>query len=212
MLFPLHLQSFVVNNQSVSLYVPEQAAAKAAYNNGAIAFPYWSKVWPAAIALSEFITRHAHLLQNKKVLEIGAGLGLPSIVAARYAASVLCTDGAVEAVATAQQSADHHHLQNFSTAVLDWQCLPDDVQADVLLLSDVNYEPSAFALLLNMIEHFLQAGTLIIISTPQRLMAKPFIEQLLRYSTMHEQTEVTQNGETVTLTIQLLQRHCEEKT
>ena len=65
-----------------------------------IAFPYWSKVWPSAEALALFILQHPEYIAGKMVVELGAGLGLPSLVAAQMAASVLCTDYEPEAVAT----------------------------------------------------------------------------------------------------------------
>lgn len=48
-------------------------------------FPYWSKCWPSAIALSNFIAKNQALIQDKQVLELATGLGLPSLVAARFA-------------------------------------------------------------------------------------------------------------------------------
>src|SRR5688572_33367426 len=50
-------------------------------------FPYTtlfrSQVWPSAIALSEFIVSNQQLVHNKNILELGAGLGLPSLVASK---------------------------------------------------------------------------------------------------------------------------------
>ena len=56
--------------------------------------------------------------------------------------------------------------------------MPDDFSADVLLLSDVNYDPVAFDSLYLMMEKLIQNNTTIILATPQRLMAKPFIEKI----------------------------------
>ncbi|RYY65449.1 MAG: hypothetical protein EOO13_17190, partial [Chitinophagaceae bacterium] len=55
-------------------------------------FPYWAKLWPASIGLCHYLEANKYLLQNKTVLELAAGLGLPSLLAARYAASVICSD------------------------------------------------------------------------------------------------------------------------
>ncbi len=123
--FPLRLRSYRIGEEDIHLFVPDAQTVKEAYHQSKIAFPYWSKVWPAAIALSEFIVQQPHLVQNKIVLEAGAGLGLPSLVAARFASNVLCTDASAEAVQIAAQSAAHHRLQNFSSVVLNWNCLPD---------------------------------------------------------------------------------------
>lgn len=200
------LQTVVIGQQSITLYLPDVAAVQAAYRRGSIPFPYWSKVWPAAIALSEFIIRHPYYVQNKKVLEAGAGLGLPSLVAARYASQVLCTDGAVEATSFAQRSAEHQHLKNFETSVMDWRHLPVHLSADVLLLSDINYDPASFEAVYKLITIFLAKGATLLLSTPQRLMAKEFIASLLADCKRQEELRVVQDGKEVVVTILVLKK------
>ena len=38
-------------------------------------FPFWAKLWPSSIALLDVLEAHPHLIQNKHVLELGAGIG-----------------------------------------------------------------------------------------------------------------------------------------
>ena len=205
MAFPVALQIITIGENGIELFLPDEEAVKQAYHQRKISLPYWSKLWPSAIALSEFIVQHPHYIQKKKLVEMGAGLGLPSIVAARHAANVLCTDYVADAVGLAQQSAAHNGLTNFETAVIDWHQLPGKIEADVLLLSDVNYEPASFSLLLKMINGFLQKGTTIILSTPQRLMAKDFVQPLLDVSIVVENRAIESEGKTVLITILVLQ-------
>jgi len=152
-------------------------------------FPHWTKIWPAALALADFIQQHPELVQHQKVLELAAGLGLPAFVAARYASSVCCSDYQEEAVSTMAKTAQHLQLCNVTCQVLDWNHLPGNLTADVLLLSDVNYDPDQFARLYQVMQRFLQQGTVILLATPQRLMAKPFIEKLLPFC--RQQYEMT---------------------
>ncbi|RYF84666.1 MAG: methyltransferase domain-containing protein [Chitinophagaceae bacterium] len=203
MVFRLSLQTFLLGNKSLSLFVPGETEVKQAYESGKLDSPFWTQVWPSAQALALFLLDHPELIQNKKVLELGAGLGLPSLVAAQTATSVLCTDYIKEAVDVAQKSADYHSLENFSTAVLDWQRLPTDLDVDVVLLSDVNYEPDAFSVLVKMIRHFLQKKVTIVLATPQRLMAKPFVESLLSFRVRQEERTVLSdtNEHSVTLLV-----------
>ncbi len=206
MLFPTTLQKLTIQGQCIELVVPDGNAVKEAYQEGLIPFPYWSRVWPAAKALAAFLLHNNHYTAGKNVMELGAGLGLPSIVAARNAVSVLCSDYVLEAVEIAKQSATHHQLQNFRAEVLNWQELPSDLEADVLLLSDINYEPSAFAFQLEMIKSFLQNGTVVLLSTPQRLMAKDFVAPLLEYCTWQEELAVVHEEKEVTTTVLVLKQ------
>ena len=57
------------------------------------AIPYYAILWPAAHGLANYLWRHrAELRGGTRVIELGCGLGLPSILAARLGARVLATD------------------------------------------------------------------------------------------------------------------------
>ena len=63
--------------------------------------PYWAELWPSGVALAKAIARRA--LKGARVLELGCGLGLPSIAAARAGGRVLAVDwspAAIELLAT----------------------------------------------------------------------------------------------------------------
>jgi predicted nicotinamide N-methyase len=143
--------------------------------------------------------QNTHLLAGRRVLELAAGLGLPSLVAAHYAAAVTCSDYLPEAVAVAERSASLNGLSNMECAVLDWHRVPRELTADVLLLSDINYDPSEFEVLYALLLSFWERGTSIILSTPQRLMAKPFIERLQPLCVLQEEILI-QQGDGITAT------------
>lgn len=195
-MIPSVLQEIMVGETAYDLYVPDPNFIKQAFAEGRLSFPYWSQVWPSAIGLSLFLLQHGELLSGKRVLELGAGLGLPSIVAAKTAVEVLCTDKEKAAVDLVQQSAVMHRLGNLRTAVMDWNNLSNP-ETDIVLLSDVNYEPQNFQQLRQMIDGLLLQGITIILSTPHRLMAKDFILPLLpscnlqqTYTVVHQKEEV----------------------
>lgn len=189
----LQLQTIERQGYSIVLFVPNPQEVQECYfrqkeENENTPFPHWTRIWPAALALTDFLNQYPGLTKDKVVLELAAGLGLPSFAAARNATSVCCSDYLDEAVATMQASAAHLQLSNISCKLLDWNHLPEDIQADIVLLSDVNYDTVEFDQLNQTLQRFLQQGATIILSTPQRLMAKPFIEKLLPFSQQHEET------------------------
>lgn len=206
MSFPLQLQQFFIQRQCTELFVPDAKEVQAAYQKGDSPFPYWSQVWPAAIALSEFLLHHSHFIINKKVVELAAGLGLPSIVAARYAYSVISSDYLPEAVEVIELSAQHNHCKNLRVALFNWHSLPQDIEADVLLLSDINYNPDVFTAQHELINYFLQKGATIILSTPQRLIGKEFIAPLLTYCRQQQEILIMHDEKEVAVTVMVLQR------
>ena len=57
------------------------------------AIPYYAILWPAAHGLSRYLWDHrAELRGGTRVIELGCGLGLPSLLAASLGARVLATD------------------------------------------------------------------------------------------------------------------------
>lgn len=130
-------------------------------------------------------------------MEIAAGLGLPSIFAAATARQVYSSDIEPEAVALLVQSAKLNGLQNIDCRVIDWEASDYTIIPDTLLLSDINYNPAQFEKLVAMILHYLDRQTTIVLSTPQRLMAKSFINLLLPYC-KHTETLPVDMDNTIT--------------
>ena len=200
------LQTIRLRAGEVELFIPDAGAVQEAYRRSEIPFPYWSKIWPSAVAMAEYLLLHPELLQDKNVLELGAGLGLPSILAARYAASVTCTDHAPEAIEFVRLSAAHNSLHNFHAEVMDWNQMQERIQADLVLLSDINYEPNAFAVLMKMISFYIDEGKTILLSTPQRLMAKDFINAILPFCKNQDDHKILHKGSEVIISVLLLKK------
>lgn len=205
------LQSFQFNQFFAEVYVPDALLLQQWFTaqqktDPSFPSPYWAQVWPAAKALCSFMAEQTHWVKDKTVLELAAGLGLPSLLAAQFAKEVTCSDYIPGAVELMQHSIKYNRLQNIKSILLDWNKLPPAIKTDVLLLSDINYEPSAFNTLLEVMERFLTNGTCILLSTPQRLMAKPFIEQLLPYCIQQNEIQVQETMPAATCTVMVLQK------
>ena len=103
------------------------------------------RVWPASIALCRVLQERPGVIANRRVLELGAGTGLPSLLCARHlgAARVLATDGNMAAVAKLSDAlSDCRHAHALQ---LTWDA-PDALVAlvaseriDTLLLADCVY-------------------------------------------------------------------------
>lgn len=175
------LHRFDFTDHAIEIFIPDGIRVKEEYKKGGtdVVSPYWAKIWPAAVGLCYFLQDRLHYIKDKKVLELAAGLGLPGIFCASYASEVCISDIEAEAVAIMQLSVAKQQLKNVACRVVDWNQLEEVAIPDVLLLSDINYEPAQFEKLLSIIQYFLSNRCTILLSTPQRLMAKNFINQLL---------------------------------
>src|SRR5437763_16052858 len=71
--------------------------------------PYWADLWPSARLLARTLASRA--LRGARVLELGCGLGLPSLAAALAGGRVLATDWAPDAVEAVQRNAAHNGIE-----------------------------------------------------------------------------------------------------
>jgi methyltransferase-like protein 23 len=195
--FACTIQKIVLPDENFSLFVPNEDEVKrfTVIADKATAFPYWAKVWPSAVALAIYIQNNPNLVAGKRVAELAAGLGLPTLVAARYAKEVWCSDISGDAIQLATKSAKLHLLKNIEFEVCNFKLLPADFFADVVLLSDINYDPDFFEALEKILKRLLHRGCTLILSTPQRLMAKPFLEKLSSFITIRHEEEITEAGQ-----------------
>ncbi len=182
-----------------AIYIPDNEQVKHIYASllkldPTTPFPFWAKLWPSSIALLDVLKAHPHLIENKHVLEIAAGIGLPSLMMADITKSIQISDYEKEAVALLQKNIEYLKLQNAEALQLDWNNIPVNLHPEVILLSDVNYDPTQFDPLINLIVKFIHQGSTVILSTPQRIMASPFVQKLEAYIINRHDTLVNENG------------------
>lgn len=96
--------------------------------------PYWAELWPAGLALAHALPDD---LTGLRVVELGCGLGVPSLVAAARGAEVTAVDWAAEAVALLRENAARNAL-HLDVAHADWRGF--DGRFDLALAADVLYE------------------------------------------------------------------------
>ena len=170
-------------NADLSLYIPVPEKIKKIYNqlisiDANSPFPFWAKLWASSKALSKFLVSNPYLIKDKIVLEIGAGIGQPCFTIVGIAKKVIISDYNYDALSLIRKNIVNLGLTNAQGILLDWNEFDYSIQADVILLSDINYAPCDFKPLLQVIEHYISTNAVIIIATPQRIMGMPFIDSL----------------------------------
>ncbi len=136
--------------------------------------PYWAEIWPSALALSEFLSESVPL-NGVRIIEIGAGTGLVSVVAASLGASVLATDYSTEALRFIRCNA-LKNAARIDIGQLDWRNVRQEERFDMLLAADVLYERVNLLPILLSIERLLKPGGCAYIADPRRRLAEQFLE------------------------------------
>jgi predicted nicotinamide N-methyase len=141
--------------------------------------PYWAEMWPSSIALARALAGRA--LGGRRVLELGCGLGLPSVAAALAGARVLTTDWSAAAVAFAARNAALNGADLRAERVA-WGT-PGPLLAgapwDLVLASDVLYERRMADALLELLPRLVGDRGTVLLSDPGREPAAAFLERAL---------------------------------
>jgi predicted nicotinamide N-methyase len=136
--------------------------------------PYWAELWPSGLALAQHVAGLE--LGGLRVLELGCGLGLPSLTAALRGAHVLATDWADDAIELLRRNAERNGV-SLRLARVRWsepQPLLRAAPWDLLLGADLLYEErnaEQLAALLPLL------GGEALLAEPGRPYAKEFLER-----------------------------------
>jgi len=131
--------------------------------------PYWAIVWPSGEALAEEVARRPPA-PGASVLELGCGLALPSVAAARAGGRVLATDASPHAVAFAAHTLALDE-QEGEVAAVDWREAGALLEAgpwDLVLAADVLYLQRNVAALRDLLPKLAAPGTEVVLADPGR--------------------------------------------
>ncbi len=135
--------------------------------------PYWAHLWGSSVALARAVAAEAR--PDMRVLELGCGLGLPSIAAARAGAKVTASDWSADALEAAATNAKRNEVDiEFVNA--DWDApaaLLAGAPWELVIAADVLYEAKKVVTLLELLPHL--TGH-VLLAEPGRMPAEPFFE------------------------------------
>jgi len=135
--------------------------------------PYWANVWESAVVLAEEIASLEPA--GRSLLELGCGLGLPAIVAARRGFRATATDYEEPALEGVRYNAERNGAGRLAATLLDWRRIPDGFgDFDVVVAADVLYERHHAVALASVIARTLAAGGLALVADPGRARAAEF--------------------------------------
>ncbi len=138
--------------------------------------PYGIVLWPAAIALAHEVASRP--FAGKRVLELGAGTGLPGIVAATRGARVVQTDRQDVAMFVCKRNAERNGITTIEHRAADWTAWDDEERYDCILGADVLYADSLHPHLRRIFEANLAPGGNILLSDPFRAASFPLLEAM----------------------------------
>ena len=135
--------------------------------------PYWANVWESAVVLAEEIAVMEGA--GRRFLELGCGLGLPAVVAARRGFRATASDYEEAALEGVRYNADLNGAADLAVRLVDWRRPPDDLgEFDLVVAGDVLYEKHHAVALAAMIARTLAADGVALVGDPGRARAVQF--------------------------------------
>jgi predicted nicotinamide N-methyase len=119
--------------------------------------PYWAELWPAGLALARALPGR---LDGLTIVDLGAGLGVPALVAAARGAEVTAVDWAGDAVELLQRNASRNGIELVAVHA-DWRAFAGSF--DLVLAADLLYEARNVGALLTVLPRL----------APEVLLAEP---------------------------------------
>ena len=135
--------------------------------------PYWAERWPSGVALADLVAGLD--VAGVRVLELGCGLALPSLVAARGGADVVATDSSSDAIDLLHRNAARNGA-TITAVTADWRDLETFAalgRVDLLLGADLLYEERNVAPIVALLRLL---GAPALIADPGRRHADGFLD------------------------------------
>jgi predicted nicotinamide N-methyase len=137
--------------------------------------PYWAELWPSALALARHLSKRD--LTGIRAIELGCGVGLPTIVALARGARVLATDHYEAALDFTAHNAGANLDREPDTILLEWRTpdIEDLGMFDLILAADLLYERKNATALADLVPKLLASGGEAVFADPRRDDAPVFL-------------------------------------
>jgi predicted nicotinamide N-methyase len=128
-------------------------------NQGIDALPLWARIWPASLPLAMYMQRQTPQ-KDDKVLELGAGLGIAGLFAARRGFRVVISDNNPDALLFARINVLQNNLAHHAeVALVDFVAGGHQGIYSHIIASEILYRENLFAPLLQFLRDHVPSNT-----------------------------------------------------
>jgi predicted nicotinamide N-methyase len=159
--------------------------------------PYWADLWPSARGLARHLLDHPPA--EPRIVELGAGVALPSLALRHLGADPLATDYYADALRFAGANAARNGLGPLRAALLDWRHPPAGERWGLVVAADVVYEQRNAEALAALLPRILADGGRMLLADPGRVYFGEFRDRMEEMDWAVEEVDVrTETSDPVT--------------
>jgi len=154
---------------------PDGVAERAGVSSST--WPLFGTVWPSGMILAELMS--VHVIDGLRILELGCGLGLASLVAHFRGADITASDYHPSACDFFAENILLNQMSPMTLLLCDWAKLHDEMGCfDLIIGSDLLYEPNHPELLSTFIDLHSKPTVEVIIIDPDRRQQREFTRSM----------------------------------
>ncbi|MER2493557.1 class I SAM-dependent methyltransferase [Catenovulum sediminis] len=173
--YDIHLRTLFDNQQ----YDDSKGEAEALGISSA-SWPLFGIVWPSGLVLAHYLSDYQ--VENKRILEVGCGIGLSSLLLNARHANVTATDYHPEAGRFLAENVRLNKGQSIPFTRVDWNDGETVLgQFDMIVGSDLLYEAEHIALLSDFIAAHAKPQCEVILVDPGRGQQSRFSKKMMAY-------------------------------
>ena len=187
------IDELVINRRKFRLMLPRDINRFINRQDVFHEFPLWAKIWPASWVLADYLAGMP-VVSTKKFLEIGAGIGLVSIVAASFGHNIRATDSNPDALQFARANAVINGCPQLTIQSLDWNHPQLKGTVDYIVASEVTYKKADLQPLLSLFKSHLDPDGEVILSGEMRNVSMDFYQNMESTFKVRAQRKVLRSG------------------
>ena len=169
---PFHIRSLKDKQQ---FFDPDGVAEQAGISSST--WPLFGSLWPSGLVLADIM--QVHEIAGLRILEVGCGLGLASLVAHQRGADMTASDYHPISEDFMAHNVDLNAFLPLPFVICDWEKIQPELGLfDLIIGSDLLYEPNHPAMLSGFIDRHSSAVVEVIIIDPDRRQQRQFIRQM----------------------------------